>query len=196
MSEEDVAKLAEADKKARDAWVESKSKYKSEIGQGSTNNTKSKLQSVKEKLSDPRTQKALKVAAVVGATALTAYAVSKGASKGSDLIRKAAYNKVMDVQISKHQESLDKYSKAKSILNSAIKGNADNSVIKDLRDITNDFGKDAEKHLDDIDSIRRELNLGNRSYLNFNKDGSRMSVKDRAKSTYRSAKYLYDNIKR
>jgi hypothetical protein len=152
--------------------------------------------SVKEKLSDPRTQKALKVAAVVGATALTAYAVSKGASKGSDLIRKAAYNKVMDVQLSKHQESLKNYSKAKSILNSAIQANPNDSNINNLRGIMEDFGKEANKHLDDIDSIRRGLNLGNRAYLNFNEDGSRMSTKDRAKSTYRSAKYLYNSMKR
>ena len=199
LSDKDAENELKIERKYDKAWKDNEQRYRDEVKQikaDSKAERAEKLNSVKEKLSDPRTQKALKVAAVVGATAITAYAVSKGASKGSDLIRKAAFNKVQDVQISKYQKSFEKYSKAKGILNSAIRANPDDSNIKNLHDIMDDFRKEADKHIDDIDSIRSELNLGNRSYLNFNTDGSRMSAKDRAKSTYRSAKYLVNSVRR
>lgn len=146
--------------------------------------------SLKERLSDPRTQKALKVAAVVGATALTAYAVSKG----SEAIRKAAFDKVKDVHISKANKAFDKQYKALKLMQRAIEAN-DAEHVRTMSDVASTFRSEARRHEDTAREIGRALKIGDVD-MDYFKSGSDMGIKDRIKSTASSAKYLYDNRKR
>ena len=104
-------------KKSLNGGSKSEDDTKPEKSQGETGKLKGVLDSAKEKLSDPRTQKALKIAAVVGATALTAYAVSKG----SKAIQTAALQKVASERMKALGDNPEKLKNAMSIVESATK---------------------------------------------------------------------------
>lgn len=173
--------------------IADKNRQKGEAKRNSSE--QSKIQSLKEKISDPKVQKALKVAAIAGGTALAVY----GASKGSKAIRNAAIEKAFSKHMSEVKPHMETIKKLNHMIDhdSKIMSQQVTTIPRDQ--LQKSIGLYSELRNDARDAVYKSgdkfSNLAD--YLNVVPAGKgKETLKTKAISTARSAKYLYDNRKR
>ena len=160
--------------KSIDGGSKSKGNTKAGDGKSKADRLKGAFDSAKEKLNDPKTKRALKIAAVVGATALTAY----GISKGSKAIQAAALKKVAAERMKALGDNPEKLKKAAIIVESAkqqLESKADawnsspNNITRQAHRIASD---NYFKALNDSDKLTIKIDD-----INYKYDGIESAIK-------------------